>query len=66
MFVRYNDYFYLFLRLTVIGIFVNYVIPTSGWIFTLLILFATGYNWESPLLLFCFLLLPVGMKEVLY
>ncbi len=44
LFVRYNDYFYLFLRLTVIGIFVNYALPTSGWIFTLLILFATGFQ----------------------
>ncbi|WP_082393724.1 ABC transporter permease [Bacillus sp. JCM 19034] len=42
MFVRYNDYFYLYLRLTVIGIFINYAIPTSGWIFNLLILFVTG------------------------
>ncbi|UTR14780.1 ABC transporter permease [Salipaludibacillus sp. LMS25] len=44
LFVRYNDYFYLYLRLTVIGIFVNYVMPTSDWIFTLLILFATGFQ----------------------
>lgn len=44
LFVRYNDYFYLYLRLTVIGIFANYAIPTSGWIFTLLILFATGFQ----------------------
>ncbi|MEK4031255.1 ABC transporter permease [Pseudobacillus sp. FSL P4-0506] len=42
LFVRYNDYFYLYLRLTLIGIFVNYAIPTSGWIFNLLILFMTG------------------------
>ncbi|KIL74154.1 ABC transporter, permease protein EscB [Bacillus badius] len=42
LFVRYNDYFYLYLRLTLIGIFVNYAIPTSGWIFNLLILFITG------------------------
>ncbi|QQK77390.1 ABC transporter permease [Salicibibacter cibarius] len=44
LFVRYNDYFYLYLRLTVIGIFVNYVIPTSGWVFNLLILFMTGFQ----------------------
>ncbi|WP_371932678.1 ABC transporter permease [Bacillus carboniphilus] len=44
LFVRYNDYFYLYLRLTVIGIFVNFAIPTSGWIFTLLIIFATGFQ----------------------
>ena len=44
LFVRYNDYFYLYLRLTLIGIFVNYAIPTSGWIFNLLILFMTGYQ----------------------
>lgn len=42
LFIRYNDYFYLYLRLTLIGIFVNYAIPTSGWIFNLLILFMTG------------------------
>ncbi|WP_425504115.1 ABC transporter permease [Salicibibacter cibi] len=44
LFVRYNDYFYLYLRLTVIGIFVNYVIPTSGWVFNLLILIMTGFQ----------------------
>lgn len=42
LFIRYNDYFYLYLRLTLIGIFVNYAIPTSGWIFSLLIIFMTG------------------------
>ncbi|EIT84008.1 ABC transporter permease EscB [Fictibacillus macauensis ZFHKF-1] len=44
LFVRYNDYFYLYLRLTVIGIFVNVVIPTSGWFFTFLIILATGFQ----------------------
>ncbi|WP_420827794.1 ABC transporter permease [Gracilibacillus alcaliphilus] len=44
LFVRYNDYFYLYLRLTVIGIFVNYAMPTSGWVFNLLILFMTGFQ----------------------
>jgi ABC-2 type transport system permease protein len=44
LFIRYNDYFYLYLRLTVIGIFVNYAMPTSGWIFNLLILFMTGFQ----------------------
>lgn len=44
LFLRYNDYFYLYLRLTLIGIFVNYAIPTSGWIFTILIIFATGFQ----------------------
>jgi len=44
LFVRYNDYFYLYLRLTAIGIFVNYAMPASGWIFNLLILFMTGFQ----------------------
>ncbi|MDQ0229210.1 ABC-2 type transport system permease protein [Metabacillus malikii] len=44
LFVRYNDYFYLYVRLTVIGIFVNYAVPTSGWIVNLLILFITGFQ----------------------
>ncbi|CAH0344639.1 hypothetical protein BCI9360_00899 [Bacillus sp. CECT 9360] len=44
LFVRYNDYFYLYLRLTLIGIFVNYAVPTNGWIFNLLILFMTGFQ----------------------
>ncbi|UOE94098.1 ABC transporter permease [Alkalihalobacillus sp. LMS39] len=44
LFVRYNDYFYLYLRLTVIGIVVNYAMPTSGWIFILLILFMSGFQ----------------------
>ncbi|WP_082446464.1 ABC transporter permease [Bacillus solani] len=44
LFIRYNDYFYLYLRLTLIGIFVNYAMPTSGWIFNLLILFMTGFQ----------------------
>lgn len=42
LFVRYNDYFYLYLQLTVIGIFVNYAMPASGWMFNLLILVMTG------------------------
>lgn len=42
LFVRYNDYFYLYLRLTLIGMLVNYALPTSGWIFSLVILFMTG------------------------
>ncbi|GAK08113.1 ABC transporter, permease protein EscB [Geomicrobium sp. JCM 19038] len=42
LFVRHNDYFYLYLRLTAIGIVVNYAMPTSGWVFTLLILYMTG------------------------
>ncbi len=44
LFIRYNDYFYLYLRLTLIGIFVNYAMPTSGWIFNILILFMTGFQ----------------------
>lgn len=44
LFVRYNDYFYLYLRLTLIGVFVNYATPTSGWVFNLLILFMTGFQ----------------------
>ncbi len=44
LFIRYNDYFYLYVRLTLIGIFVHYAIPTSGWIFNLLILFMTGFQ----------------------
>ncbi|KMK76761.1 ABC transporter permease [Alkalihalobacillus pseudalcaliphilus] len=44
LFVRYNDYFYLYLRLTVIGLFVNYAMPASGWIINLLILFMTGFQ----------------------
>lgn len=44
LFVRYNDYFYLYLRLTVIGMLVSYAMPISGWIFNLLILFMTGFQ----------------------
>ncbi|MGM0789790.1 MAG: ABC transporter permease [Bacillota bacterium] len=44
LFVRYNDYFYLYLRLTLIGLFVNYAMPTNGWVFSLLILFMTGFQ----------------------
>ncbi|KOS66288.1 hypothetical protein AEA09_18910 [Lysinibacillus contaminans] len=44
LFVRYNDYFYLYLRLTVIGMLVSYAMPTNGWIFNLLILFMTGFQ----------------------
>lgn len=44
LFVRYNDYFYLYLRLTLIGLFVNYAMPTSGWVFNFLILFMTGFQ----------------------
>lgn len=44
LFVRFNDYFYLYLRLTLIGMIVNYAMPTNGWIFNLLILFMTGFQ----------------------
>ena len=44
LFVRYNDYFYLFLRLTFIGLFVIYAMPTSGVVVILLILFMTGFQ----------------------
>lgn len=44
LFIRYNDYFYLYFRLTLIGIFVNYALPASGWIFNLLIVFMTGFQ----------------------
>ncbi|KYG33902.1 hypothetical protein AZF04_15435 [Alkalihalobacillus trypoxylicola] len=44
LFIRYNDYFYLYLRLTLIGIFANYAIPTGALIFTILILFMTGFQ----------------------
>ncbi|GAK07979.1 ABC transporter, permease protein EscB [Geomicrobium sp. JCM 19038] len=42
LFARHNDYFYFYLRLTVIGMLINYAIPTGSWIFTLLILYITG------------------------
>ncbi|MFC5734281.1 ABC transporter permease [Cytobacillus gottheilii] len=44
LFVRYNDFFYLYLRLTLIGLFLNYAMPTSAWVFNLLILFMTGFQ----------------------
>ncbi|GAJ97720.1 ABC transporter permease [Geomicrobium sp. JCM 19055] len=42
LFVRHNDYFYLYLRLTAIGIVVNYAMPANGGVFNLLVLFMTG------------------------
>ncbi|MFB4159441.1 ABC transporter permease [Geomicrobium sp. JSM 1781026] len=42
LFVRHNDYFYLYLRLTLISIVVNFALPTSGWVFHLLIVYMTA------------------------
>lgn len=47
LFVRYNDYFYLFIRLTIIGMLVNYALPAGALILNLLILFITGFQLIS-------------------
>ena len=44
LFVRYNEFYYLYIRLTIIGFGIIYFIPASGWIVTCLTLFFSGYQ----------------------
>ncbi|QOR64998.1 ABC transporter permease [Cytobacillus suaedae] len=44
LFIRYNDFFYLYIRLTIIGVCIAYAFPDYGWLVNSLILFMTGYQ----------------------
>lgn len=44
LFVRYNSFYYLYIRLTFIGFILIYFLPSYQWIAVLLILFMTGYQ----------------------
>ncbi|MGY3714412.1 ABC transporter permease [Sutcliffiella cohnii] len=44
LFIRLNDYFYLYLRLTLIGTILVWVFPEYGWLTVPIILFMTGYQ----------------------
>ncbi|WP_042352849.1 ABC transporter permease [Bacillus massiliigorillae] len=44
LFVRYNSFYYLYIRLTFIGFILIYCLPSYQWIAMLIILFMTGYQ----------------------
>ena len=44
LFIRYNEFYYLYVRLTIIGCAIIYFVPTYGWLITFPILFFTGYQ----------------------
>ena len=44
LFIRYDEFYFLYLRLTVIGFGIIYLFPTYGWIVTFVILFLSGYQ----------------------
>ena len=44
LFVRYNEFYYLYVRLTIIGCTIIYFVPTYGWLIIFPILFFTGYQ----------------------
>ncbi len=44
LFVRFNEFYYLYIRLTLIGFTINYFSPSYGWIITFPVLFFTGYQ----------------------
>ncbi|MEK5038283.1 ABC transporter permease [Sporosarcina sp. FSL K6-3457] len=44
LFVRYNEFYYLYIRLTIIGCTIIYFVPTYGWLIIFPILFFTYYQ----------------------
>ena len=44
LFVRYNEFYYLYVRLTLVGLSINYFFPPYGWFVTFLLLFLSGYQ----------------------
>ncbi|WP_318615595.1 ABC transporter permease [Sporosarcina sp. YIM B06819] len=44
LFVRLNEFYYLYVRLTIIGCTMIYFVPTYGWLIIFPILFFTGYQ----------------------
>ena len=44
LFVRYDEFYYLYVRLTLIGFSIIYFFPSHAWIVTFPILFLSGYQ----------------------
>ncbi|MFJ7936151.1 ABC transporter permease [Sporosarcina sp. NPDC096371] len=44
LFVRFNEFYYLYVRLTVIGCAIIYVLPAYGWLVSFPVVFFTGYQ----------------------
>lgn len=44
LFIRYNEYYYLYARLTLIGVSISYFFPAYGWIVAFPLLFLSGYQ----------------------
>ncbi|MEK4404502.1 ABC transporter permease [Sporosarcina sp. FSL K6-6792] len=44
LFIRYNEFYYLYARLTLIGISIHFFFPANGWIIAFPLLFLSGYQ----------------------
>ncbi len=44
LFIRYNEFYYLYVRLTLIGVGIGYFFPAYGWIVAFPLLFLSGYQ----------------------
>jgi len=44
LFIRNNEFYYLYARLTLIGVSISFFFPTYGWIIAILLLFLSGYQ----------------------
>ena len=44
LFIRYNEFYYLYVRLTFIGVGISYFFPAYGWIVAFPLLFLSGYQ----------------------
>jgi ABC-2 type transport system permease protein len=44
LFIRYDEFYYLYVRLTLIGCSIIYFLPAYGWIVTFPLLFISGYQ----------------------
>jgi len=44
LFIRYNEFYYLYARLTLIGVGISYFFPAYGWVVAFPLLFLTGYQ----------------------
>jgi len=44
LFIRYNEFYYLYARLTLIGVSIHFFFPAYGWIVAFPLLFLSGYQ----------------------
>lgn len=44
LFIRYNEFYYLYARLTLIGVSISFFFPAYGWIVAFPLLFLSGYQ----------------------